>query len=153
MPNGSNGLKSSAIRDILKLTSKPGMISFAGGLPAPEVFPVKQLAQAAEAVLSRYGSQALQYSVTEGVLPLREKVLGLMGGRASGLSPHRVIVTQGSQQGLELLSKLFLDRGKLVLTENPSYLGALQAFRLFQADVAPFLRTSTGSGPTRCARP
>ncbi len=130
-----NGLKSSAIRDILKLTSKPGMISLAGGLPAPEMFPVEKLGESVHHVLSKYGSQALQYCVTEGIVPLREKITANPDLDADGMNIHRVIVTQGSQQALELISKLYLDKGSLVYTENPSYLGALQAFSLFQAEV------------------
>jgi 2-aminoadipate transaminase len=129
------GLKSSAIRDILKLTSRKGMISFAGGLPAPELFPLKEIEEAMHRALARYGSNALQYSVTEGIAPLREKIAAMLDPTGQRVKPHNLIITQGSQQGLELLSKLFLDKDSLVLTENPSYLGALQAFRLFQARV------------------
>lgn len=130
-----NGMKSSAIRDILKLTARPGMISLAGGLPAPEMFPLDELQTAAQQVLSRFGSQALQYSITEGLVPLREKIVRNLNGDTPHCSIDNVIITQGSQQALELLSKLFLDKGSIVYTENPSYLGALQAFRLFQAQV------------------
>lgn len=131
-------LKSSAIRDILKLTTRPGMISLAGGLPAPELFPLDAIKTAAEQVLTRYGSQALQYSITEGLVPLREKLVkALSENSAQKIGIDNIIITQGSQQALELLSKLFLDKGSLVFTENPSYLGALQAFRLFQAEVLP----------------
>ncbi len=129
------GLKSSAIRDILKLTSRKGMISFAGGLPAPELFPLKEIEEAMHRALARYGSNALQYSVTEGIAPLREKIAATLDPSGQRVKPHNLIITQGSQQGLELLSKLFLDKNSLVLTENPSYLGALQAFRLFQARI------------------
>ena len=128
-------LKSSAIRDILKLISRPGMISLAGGLPAPELFPLEALQEATVSVLSHHGPQALQYSITEGIIPLRQKILTGLGEVSAKLTIDNVIITQGSQQGLELLSKLFLDKGTVVFTENPSYLGALQAFRLFQASV------------------
>ncbi|OGW50542.1 MAG: hypothetical protein A2078_10875 [Nitrospirae bacterium GWC2_57_9] len=129
-------LKSSAIRDILKLTARPGMISLAGGLPAPEMFPLDALQTATAQVLSRYGSTALQYSITEGLIPLREKILKNLNGNAAHHTIDNVMITQGSQQALELLAKLFIDKGTLVFTENPSYLGALQAFRLFQARIA-----------------
>ena len=129
------GVKSSAIRDILKLTSKPGLISFAGGLPAPEVFPIKEVAAAAERVLSKYGASALQYAITEGLVLLREKLVKRLESDAARLSPENIIITQGSQQSLDLLSKLFIDKGSVVFTENPSYLGALQSFQLFQADI------------------
>jgi 2-aminoadipate transaminase len=128
-------LKSSAIRDILKLTARPGMISLAGGLPAPEMFPLDAIRAATTQVLSRYGSTALQYSITEGLISLREKILKNLNGNAAHHTLDNVMITQGSQQALELLAKLFLDKGSLVFTENPSYLGALQAFRLFQAQI------------------
>src|SRR5512143_3929354 len=131
------GLKSSAIRDILKVTSREGMISFAGGLPAPELFPLKEVSEAAQRVLSKYGSTALQYAVTEGLVPLREKILQTLAPGSTRLTLNHVIITQGSQQGLELIGKLYLDKGSVVFTETPSYLGALQAFRLFQAEVEP----------------
>jgi 2-aminoadipate transaminase len=126
-------LKSSAIRDILKLTSRKGMISFAGGLPAPELFPLNEIEEATHRAIAKYGSNALQYSITEGIVPLREKIAAMLDPSGQRVKPQNIIITQGSQQGLELLSKLFLDKGSLVFTENPSYLGALQAFRLFQA--------------------
>jgi 2-aminoadipate transaminase len=128
-------LKSSAIRDILKVTSRPDVISFAGGLPAPELFPVEEIRVAADRVLTGIGAAALQYSVTEGLLPLREMILRRFLPRMSSLAPGNVLIAQGSQQGLDLIGKLLLDKGSAVFTENPSYLGALQAFRLFQADV------------------
>jgi len=129
------GVKSSAIRDILKVISRPGMISFAGGLPAPELFPVRRIAESAQNVLLQNGPAALQYTVTEGIAPLREKILARLGPAGSRLTMDNIIITQGSQQGLDLISKIFLDKGTVVLTENPSYLGALQSFQLFQATV------------------
>jgi 2-aminoadipate transaminase len=130
-----DGVKSSAIRDILKLTTKPGMISFAGGLPAPELFPVKEIAKGTQSVLAKYGPAALQYSITEGIVPLREKIVQRLDPSGKRLHADNVIITQGSQQGLDLISKLFIDKGSVVFTENPSYLGALQSFQLFQADI------------------
>jgi 2-aminoadipate transaminase len=137
-------LKSSAIRDILKLTARPGMISLAGGLPAPEMFPLEALQAAAAQVLSRNGSAALQYSITEGLIPLREKIVKELNGDNAHLTIENVVITQGSQQALELLSKLFIDKGRVVFTENPSYLGALQAFRLFQAEITPISSDEDG---------
>ena len=131
-----SGVKSSAIRDILKIISKPGMISLAGGLPAPELFPVKELAKSSDQVLAKHGYSALQYSVTEGILPLREKIVKRLDPDARQLTPDNILITQGSQQGLDLISKIFIDKGSLVMTENPSYLGALQSFQLFQAEIA-----------------
>ena len=137
-------VKSSAIRDILKLMARPGMISFAGGLPAPELFPVKEIAASADAVLKKYGATALQYSVTEGIMPLREKIAKMLGPDKKQLTVENVIITHGSQQALDLLSKVFIDNGSPVITENPSYLGALQSFQLFQAKVLAV--PSDGSG-------
>jgi 2-aminoadipate transaminase len=141
------GLKSSAIRDILKLTAREGMISFAGGLPAPELFPLKELSEAAQRVLSKYGSNALQYAVTEGLMPLREKIAQTLAPNSKRLTLNHLIITQGSQQGLELIAKLFLDKGSVVYTETPSYLGALQAFRLFQAELSPIPTDDQGIVP------
>jgi len=137
-------VKSSAIRDILKLMAKPGMISFAGGLPAPELFPVKEIATCADAVLKKYGATALQYSVTEGITPLRDKIAAMLDPAGARLSAENIIITQGAQQALDLLSKVFIDKGSPVFTENPTYLGALQAFQLFQAKVLAIPSDSNG---------
>ncbi len=131
------GLKSSAIREILKITSRPEVISFAGGLPAPELFPLKDISRAAEHLFSKYGSTALQYSVTEGIHQLRQKIVSELHANAGAAGIGNIVITQGSQQGLDLLSKLLLDKGSVVFTENPSYLGALQSFQLFRAEVVP----------------
>lgn len=130
------GMKPSAIREILKVTESPEIISFAGGLPAPELFPVEAAMMAAAVVLGGDGPAALQYSTTEGHRPLREWVtrhlvdwVGLSAG------PDQVVITHGSQQGLDLLGKVLLDPGDVVVTENPAYLGALQAFGAYQAHI------------------
>ncbi len=137
-------LKSSAIRDILKHMSRPGMIAFAGGSPAPELFPVAEIAVACERVLSKYGPTALQYSITEGLVVLREKLVSKLAIDGLGMSTDNVIITQGSQQALDLISKLFIDKDSLIFTENPSYLGALQAFRMFQARINAIPSDSRG---------
>lgn len=130
------GFKPSAIREILKLAESPDIISFAGGLPAPELFPVNLVAHAAQQVLTHDGPAALQYGVTEGFLPLREWICRHLA-ETVGLytTPERVIMLHGSQQGLDLIAKVLIDPGDTVLTENPAYLGALQAFRSYQAQV------------------
>jgi len=143
------GLKSSAIREILKITSRPGVISFAGGLPAPELFPVQEISEGARKVFARYGDAVLQYSVTEGLPILREKIARMLDSAASPVEARNIIITQGSQQGLDLISKLFLEKGRVVFTENPSYLGALQAFHLFQADIVPIVSDGDGIRPDR----
>ena len=128
------GLKPSAIREILKVTASPDVISFAGGLPAPELFPVDAVARSAQAVLSSDGPAALQYGLTEGHLPLRQWVCDYLAATV-GLRPavEEVLITNGSQQALDLVAKVMLDPGDLIVTGNPSYLGALQAFQAYQA--------------------
>jgi 2-aminoadipate transaminase len=118
-------LTSSAIREILKVTERPEVISFAGGLPSPATFPVERLRAACANVLTQAPSPALQYGPTEGYLPLREWI-----AHRYKVSPSNVLVTTGSQQGLDLLGKVLIDVDSRVLVETPTYLGALQAFSL-----------------------
>jgi 2-aminoadipate transaminase len=125
---------SSAIRELLKLTAQPDIISFAGGLPAPELFPVKEVAAATQRVLAQHGSQALQYSTTEGYKPLREWIVTKMAQYGIEAAPENVLVTSGSQQALDLIGKVLLNPGDRVLTERPTYLGALQAWQAYQAE-------------------
>jgi 2-aminoadipate transaminase len=125
-------LRTSQIREILKLTHKPVVISFAGGLPAAERFPVDQMIAVSTAVLRDSGAQALQYSTTEGFAPLREAIAERMNRVFSaGVHADRVLITSGSQQGLDLTGKIFLDEGDVVLCESPTYLGAINAFRAY----------------------
>jgi len=124
--------KSSAIRELLKLTSSPDIISFAGGLPAPELFPVAEIEAAAHRVLAEKGPMALQYSPTEGYVPLREMLVRHMHRYGIDAGPENVLVTSGAQQALDLVAKLMLNPGDLVVVEEPTYLGALQAFNAFQ---------------------
>jgi len=126
-------MRSSLIRELLKLTQRPEVISFAGGLPAPELFPVKEFEQASCKILQEKGPQALQYSTTEGYPPLREFIVEKMGRYGIKATVDNVLITQGSQQGLDLIGKIFLDPGDTVLLEAPSYLGAIQAFTAYQA--------------------
>lgn len=125
---------SSAIRELLKLTERPDLISFAGGLPAPELFPVEAFQAAADRVLTRHGSQALQYSATEGYRPLREFLVEKMARYGIQATPDNILISSGSQQALDLIGKLLLNPGDLILTERPTYLGALQAWRAYQAE-------------------
>lgn len=117
-------MDASVIREILKVAQRPDVISFAGGLPAPELFPVEEVRQAADLVLTRDGASALQYSTTEGYVPLREWI----AARQGGIPVENVQIVTGSQQGLDLLGKILLSRGDVVLVESPTYLGALQSF-------------------------
>ena len=130
-------MRPSTIREILKVTAQPDVISFAGGLPAPELFPVEEIRRAADTVLTQHGSRALQYSQSEGVPPLREWIAGEMVRRGIRARAEDVLVTNGSQQVLDLAGKLFLDPGDVVLTENPTYLAAIQAFQTFEARFVP----------------
>ena len=141
-------MRPSAIREILKVTELPDVISFAGGLPAPELFPIDETIRAAHAVLTHDGAAALQYSTTEGFLPLREWVCAHLASSVGlSASPDHVLITHGSQQGLDLLAKVLLDPGDVVLVENPAYLGALQAFRSYEANVIGVDSDSEGLRP------
>ena len=126
-------IKASAVREILKVTEQPEVVSFAGGLPAPELFPVEALAQTHAAVLASDGPAALQYSTTEGFPPLRAWVAERLGRRGVRCDPEDVIITAGSQQGIDLVAKVLLDPGDLVLVERPTYLAALQTFDSYEA--------------------
>jgi len=125
-------MKASAIREILKITERPDVISFAGGLPAPELFPIEPLKKACEKVLDTYGPKALQYSLTLGVLPLRQILAERLSRKGMTLTIDNIFITGGSQQGLDLIAKVFLNEGDALLCENPTYLGAIQAFNAFR---------------------
>jgi 2-aminoadipate transaminase len=127
------GMQSSAIREILKLTQQPGVISFAGGLPASEFFPLDEIEEACRAILRRDGSQALQYTVTEGHGPLKEYLAARMSEHGAPVVPDNILVVNGSQQGLDLIGKLFLDAGDTVIVSRPTYLGAIQAWNAYEA--------------------
>lgn len=118
-------MNSSAIREILKLTDRPGIISMAGGLPSPLTFPIGAFESACQTVLQRDGAAALQYSTTEGLPALRQAVADFLPWQ---VDPEQVLIVSGSQQALDLIGKIFLDKGSRVLVERPTYLGALQAF-------------------------
>src|SRR5512146_682348 len=126
-------VKSSAIRELLKLTQRPEIISFAGGLPAGELFPTERFAEACRKVLLEKAQIALQYGPTEGYGPLREMIAQNLNRYGIPASAENVLVTSGSQQALDLIAKLLINRGDQVLTEAPTYLGALQAFNVFGA--------------------
>lgn len=125
-------LTSSTIREILKVTERPEVISFAGGLPAPNGFPVEEINAAFDRVLEQNGKTALQYGPTEGYAPLRQWVADQFKSRGADISMEEVIIVSGSQQALDMLGKLFVDPGSKVLVEAPSYLGALQSFSLYE---------------------
>jgi 2-aminoadipate transaminase len=127
-------MTSSAIRELLKLTEQPDIISFAGGLPAPEVFPLDEVEEAVHRVLAEHGRAALQYSTTEGYKPLRELLCRHMARYGIEVGPDNVLITSGAQQALDLVGRLFLNPGDHVVTEAPTFLGALQAFTAYQAE-------------------
>ena len=122
----------SVIREILKVTEKPGIISFAGGLPSPKTFPIAAFAAACAKVLREDGQAALQYAASEGFAPLREMVATMLPW---DVDPAQVLITTGSQQGLDLIAKVLIDGGSRVLVETPTYLGALQAFTPMEPDI------------------
>lgn len=124
---------SSVIRELLKLTEQPDIISFAGGLPAPEVFPVKEFQEACNAVLREHGAQALQYSTTEGYKPLREMIARHTARYSVEVTADNILITSGSQQALDFIGRLFINRGDYVVVESPTYLGALQAWNAYGA--------------------
>nr|WP_279343192.1 PLP-dependent aminotransferase family protein [Fundidesulfovibrio terrae] len=130
-----SGVRRSYIREILKVTQNPEIISFAGGLPSPDHFPAEAFARAAADVLRENGPQALQYSITEGHPPLREFISRRYKEKwGLDIPVDEILITTGSQQGLDLMAKVMLDVGDDVLIERPGYLGAIQAFSLFGAN-------------------
>src|SRR5438270_4249445 len=132
----SEGMRASDIREILKVTAQPDVISLAGGLPAPELFPIDEYRRAFEWVLETDGAQALQYGPSEGYRALRELIAQRLTGFGITSSAEDVLITNGSQQALDLIGKVFLNPGDCVLVERPTYLGALQAFNQYQATYA-----------------
>lgn len=130
-------VRTSTIREILKVTEQPDVISFAGGLPAPELFPVPNILSATERVLSESGAAgSLQYSPTEGFAPLRESFAAESRNRGIDCNAEDILITTGSQQPLDLAGKIFLDAGDCVLTESPTYMAAIQAFQTYEVRFA-----------------
>ncbi|MFZ5354722.1 MAG: aminotransferase class I/II-fold pyridoxal phosphate-dependent enzyme, partial [Bacillota bacterium] len=118
--NRMENIKSSAIRELLKLTEQPDIISFAGGLPAPELFPIKQLEEVCCNVLENDGKSALQYSATDGYLPLRKHIAERMKKLGVNCAAQDILITSGSQQGLEFTGRIFINEGDVVICESPS---------------------------------
>ena len=125
----------SVIREILKVTEKPGIISFAGGLPSPRTFPVEAMLEATQRVLTQDGRAALQYAASEGYGPLRDWVAHDLKKQGMDIHADQVLITTGSQQGLDLVAKVLIDAGSRILVETPTYLGALQAFTPMEPQV------------------
>lgn len=125
-------IKASEIREILKVTEQDDVISFAGGLPAPELFPIEEINEINQIVLKETGTKALQYTTTEGYAPLREWISKRMNERlGTSFDKDNILITHGSQQGLDLSGKVFLDEGDIVLCESPTYLAAISAFKAY----------------------
>jgi 2-aminoadipate transaminase len=129
----TEGMQSSAIRELLKLTQQPDVISFSGGLPAPEFFPLREIEEACRFIIRENGAQALQYSATEGYGPLKEYLATSMHKYGVPAMPCNVLPTNGSQQALDLVGKLFIDPGDYVLTGRPTYLAAIQVWNAYEA--------------------
>ncbi len=125
-------LTSSAIREILKVTERPEVISFAGGLPSPATFPAERMRAASDRILRDAPAAALQYSATEGYLPLREWIAQRYSVNGAQIRPSQVLITTGSQQALDLLGKVLVCPDSPVLVETPTYLGALQSFSMYE---------------------
>jgi 2-aminoadipate transaminase len=142
----------SVIREILKLTELPGIISLAGGLPAPETFPVEAMRLAADRVLRDSPREALQYAASEGFAPLREWVAADLTSKGLQVGAERVLITTGSQQGLDLVAKALIDPGSRVAVESPTYLGALQAFTPCEPEFAPVECDDNGPLPDAIQR-
>ncbi|MBI5265857.1 MAG: PLP-dependent aminotransferase family protein, partial [candidate division Zixibacteria bacterium] len=129
-------LQPSVIREILKVASQPGVISFAGGLPAPELFPRESLSRIAAEVIERHSPDCLQYTLSLGIVPLRKLLAERATARGSRTSLENILVTTGSQQGIEMVARALIKPGDYILTENPTYIGALQAFNFYGARYA-----------------
>ncbi len=135
---------SSVIRELLKFTEQPDIISFAGGLPAPDVFPLEEFRAACNYVLDHYGPQALQYGTTEGYVPLREMIARHTARYAVEVTADNILITSGSQQALDFLGRLFINRGDYIVVESPTYLGALQAWNAYGAQYIPVRADENG---------
>jgi len=130
-------MKGSAIRELLKFTEDPEVISFAGGMPAPEAFPTKEFTEACNRILQTQSSQALQYSSTDGYLPLRDMIAKQSKRYGIEVTTDNILITSGSQQALDLLGKIFINPGDHIIVENPTYVGALQALNVYGAEYIP----------------
>jgi len=127
-------MKSSVIREALKVTQESDVISFAGGLPSPDVFPANDFRSACMHVLEEHGPEALQYGTTEGFTPLRQMIARHAKRYGITAGPENILITCGSQQALDLIGKVFIDPGDQIIVEKPTYLGALQAWNAYEAD-------------------
>ena len=147
----AHAMNPSAIREILKVTERPGILNFAGGLPSPETFPIEAMRAACASVLaegSAVAKPSLQYASSEGLPELRQWVSAELGKQGATVSPDQVLITTGSQQGLDLIAKVLIDKDSRLLVESPTYLGALQAFTPMQPAVESIESDSGGVCPS-----
>ena len=147
-PERAAQMQSSFIREILKVTQRPEIISFAGGLPSPATFPVQHMKAAFDKVLSNQGKVALQYGPTDGYQPLRQWIADSLSTSDCTIVAEQVLMTSGSQQALDLLGKVLVDEGSRVLVETPSYLGALQAFSVYRPEFVSVATDEHGLVPS-----
>ena len=125
-------MQQNAIRQILKVVSQPGMISLAGGIPAPQSFPLEEMYRLNEAVLDRYGAAALQYDLTEGFAPFRQALADYLAPKGISVSADEIVVFNGSQSALDMIAKILITPGDIIALESPSYLGAISAFNAYE---------------------
>jgi len=149
MSKRSARMRSSVIRELLKWTMQPDMISFAGGLPAPELFPVREFREACNYTLEHCGPQALQYGTTEGYPPLKEFLAESMQKYGVPAVPGNILMTNGSQQALDLIGRLFINNDDKILTDVPTYLGAIQAWRVYKPQFVTVPLDDDGMDPER----
>jgi hypothetical protein len=149
MARRAERLNPSTIREILKITERPGIVSLAGGLPSADTFPVAAMREATERVLREQPREALQYAASEGFGPLREWVAAELAGQGLAVQADQVLITSGSQQGLDLVGKVLIDPGSRVAVESPTYLGALQAFAPFEPEFVALEGDAAGPLPAK----
>src|SRR5438270_6805014 len=137
-------MKRNAVRELLKVTAQPDIISFAGGLPAAELFPIDRVKQAADIVLSKIGPPSLQYSETEGIGQLRDYLAEQFSARCLPVGRENVLVTTGAQQALDLIGRVFLNPDDRVVVENPTYLALLSSWRPLGAQFIPVATDADG---------
>ena len=140
-------MKSSAIREILKVISRPGMVSLAGGVPSPKSFPLERLTELTTLVVDKYAGQILQYDRTEGFAPLLEELAAYFNRQGIAASADQILITSGSQAVLDGMGKAFISRGDYIAIEAPTYLGALQAFNAYEAEFVSVETDEDGLNP------
>ncbi len=151
LSSSARGMRRSLIRELLKLTSRGGIISFAGGFPDPNTFPVADLQEVTRDVLADQAHRALQYGITEGDPRLRDELVRWMAKDGITATRDQILITTGSQQGLDIAGKVFLDPGDLIIVELPSYMAALQVFRTYGAEMVGVPQDDAGMETGRLA--